>query len=80
MQSSCCRDTFGFSPGERRGTRKAAMPNKTVNPSEKDGLETELGYGTTEHGFVDSKTFRPTSIKKRFPKLYEDISAAVKHF
>ena len=33
-----------------------------------------------EHGFVDSKTFRPTSIKKRFPKLYEDISAAVKHF
>ena len=52
----------------------------TVKRIEKDGSETELGYGTTEHGFVDSKTFRPTSIKKRFPKLYEDISAAVKHF
>ena len=32
-----------------------------------------LGYGTTEHGFVDSKTFRPISIRKRMPELYEKI-------
>ncbi len=42
-----------------------------------DGTETELGYGTTEHGFVDSKTFKPCSIKKRMPKLYEQIKATL---
>ena len=45
----------------------------TVKRIEPDGTETDLCYGTTEHGFVDSKTFRPTSIKKRMPKLYETI-------
>ena len=45
----------------------------TVKRIEPDGSETELGYGTTEHGFVDSKTFRPISIKKRMPELYEKI-------
>ncbi len=42
-----------------------------------DGTETELGYGTTEHGFVDSKTFRPCSLKKRMPELYERIKATL---
>ncbi len=50
---------------------------KRINP---DGSETELGYGTTEHGFVDSTTFRPVSIKKRLPKLYEKINSNIKHF
>lgn len=45
----------------------------TVKRIEPDGSETELGYGTTEHGFVDSKTFRPISIRKRMPELYEKI-------
>lgn len=49
----------------------------TVKKIEKDGSETELGYGTTEHGFVDSKTFRPCSVKKRLPELYAKISATL---
>ncbi len=42
-----------------------------------DGTETEIGYGTTEHGFVDSKTFKPCSIKKRMPELYEKIKGTL---
>ncbi len=51
----------------------------TVKRIEKDGTETELGYGTTEHGFVDSKTLKPCNVKKRLPELYEKINAGVKH-
>ncbi len=51
----------------------------TVKRIEKDGTETELGYGTTEHGFVDSKTLKPCNIRKRLPELYEKINAGVKH-
>ncbi len=43
-----------------------------------DGTEEELGYGTTEHGVVDSKTFRPCSIKKRMPALYEQLTGNIK--
>lgn len=49
----------------------------TVKKIENDGTETELGYGTTEHGFVDAKTFRPCSVKKRLPELYARISATL---
>lgn len=49
----------------------------SVKRIEDDGTETELGYGSTEHGFVDSKTFRPCSIKKRLPWLYDKISAVI---
>lgn len=49
----------------------------TVKKIENDGTETELGYGTTEHGFVDAKTFRPCSVKKRLPELYAKISATL---
>lgn len=52
----------------------------TVKRIEQDGSEKELGYGSTEHGFVDSKTFRPCSIKRRMPQLYENINHAVKHY
>ncbi len=52
----------------------------TVKRIEPDGNETELGYGSTEHGFVDSKTFRPCSIRKRLPKLYEKINNNIKQF
>lgn len=45
----------------------------TVKKINDDGTEEELGYGTTEHGIVDSKTFRPCSLKKRMPELYEKI-------
>lgn len=44
-----------------------------VSKQNEDGTETELGYGTTEHGFVDSKTFRPCSVKKRLPDLFSKI-------
>ena len=50
---------------------------KKINP---DGTETELGYGSTEHGFVDSKTFRPCNAKKRIPEIYEKINENIKHF
>lgn len=49
----------------------------TVKRIEKDSTETELGYGTTEHGFVDSKTFKPCNVKKRLPELYKKISATL---
>ena len=52
----------------------------TVKRIEPDGSETELGYGSTEHGFVDSKTFRPCNDKKRLPDLFEKINNNIKHF
>ena len=52
----------------------------TVKRIEPDGSETELGYGSTEHGFVDSKTFRPCNVKKRLPDLFEKINNNIKHF
>lgn len=52
----------------------------TVKRIEADESETELGYGSTEHAFVDSKTFRPCNIRKRLPGLYEKINNNIKHF
>ncbi len=52
----------------------------TVKRIEKDGSETELGYGSTEHGFVDSKTFKPCNVKKRLPELYENINKNIKQW
>ncbi len=49
----------------------------TVCKINDDGTQTELGYGTTSHGFVDDKTFRPCSIRKRMPELYEKIKATL---
>lgn len=48
---------------------------KRINP---DGTETELGYGSTEHGFVDSKTFKPCNAKKRMPELFEKMNNNIK--
>ena len=50
----------------------------SVRKLAEDGTETELGYGTTEHGIVDSKTFRPCSIKKRLPTLYNKLNGNIK--
>ncbi len=47
----------------------------TVSKINDDNTQTELCYGTTEHAFVDTKTFRPVSLKKRLPELYEKIKA-----
>ncbi|HBM98151.1 MAG TPA: 4-hydroxybenzoyl-CoA thioesterase [Ruminococcus sp.] len=52
----------------------------TVKRIEPDESEVELGYGSTEHAFVDSKTFRPCSIRKRLPELYDKITNNIKHF
>ena len=49
----------------------------TVKRINDDGTETEIGYGTTEHGFIDKTTFRPVSLKKRMPDLYEKIRATL---
>ena len=49
----------------------------TVKKINEDGSETELGYGTTEHGIVDSKTFKPCNLRKRMPELYEKIKATL---
>ena len=43
-----------------------------------DGSEIELGYGTTEHGVVDAKTFRPCNIRKRLPELFEKMNGNIK--
>ena len=43
-----------------------------------DGTEEALGYGTTEHGVVDSVTFKPCNIKKRLPELYEKMNGNIK--
>ena len=60
------------------GLRAAQMEfTYTVKKINEDGSETELGYGTTEHGIVDSKTFRPCSLRKRMPELYEKIKATL---
>ena len=48
---------------------------KRINP---DGSQTELGYASTEHGFVNSETFRPCSIKKKMPQLYAMLNKNVK--
>ena len=43
-----------------------------------DGTEEELGYGTTEHGVVDAKTFKPCNMRKRLPALYEKMNGNIK--
>ena len=37
-----------------------------------------LGNGTTENGFVDSKTFKPINVKKKLPELFAMISNDIK--
>ncbi len=49
----------------------------TVKRINEDKTETELAYGVTEHGFIDKDTFRPINLKKRLPKLYEEIKATL---
>lgn len=49
-----------------------------VKKIEADGTETEIGYGSTEHGFVDSTTFKPCNVKKKLPELFERINTNLK--
>lgn len=49
----------------------------TVVRLEKDGTQTELGNGETEHGIVDKQTFRPCNLKKRMPELYKKFEEAI---
>lgn len=51
--------------------------NYTVKRINEDQTETELAYGVTEHGFIDKDTFRPINLRKRLPKLYEEIKATL---
>lgn len=36
-----------------------------------------IGYGSTEHGFVDSKTFKPINAKKFAPELFESLKNSI---
>ena len=46
----------------------------SVSPSRiLPGEKRPVSEGTTSHGFVDSGTFRAMNLKKRFPKLYQDL-------
>ncbi|HHZ06828.1 MAG TPA: acyl-CoA thioesterase [Clostridiales bacterium] len=36
-----------------------------------------IGSGTTEHGFVDSNTFKPINIKKFMPKLFNELKDSI---
>lgn len=49
----------------------------TVKRINDDNTETELGYGVTEHGFIDKDTFKPCNVKKRLPELYAKIKATL---
>lgn len=39
----------------------------------KEGEEKPINTGSTTHGFVDSRTFRPINMKKKFPDLYNKM-------
>ena len=41
------------------------------------GEETPINTGATAHGFVDSHTFQPINLKKRYPDLYALLSKAM---
>ncbi len=41
----------------------------------REGEEKPFHTGTTLHGWVDTKTFRPLNMKKKYPALYEKIEA-----
>lgn len=49
----------------------------TVCRLERDGTETHLGTGETEHAIIDKQTFRPCNFKKRMPQLYEKFTEAM---
>ena len=49
----------------------------TVKRINEDKTETELGYGVTEHGFIDKDTFKPCNVEKRLPELYAKIKATL---
>lgn len=36
-----------------------------------------IGYGSTEHGFVNSKTFKPINAKKFAPELFEKLKNSI---
>lgn len=44
----------------------------------KKGETAVLAEGTSSHGFVDSKTFRPLNFKKEMPELYAEMEKRAK--
>lgn len=43
----------------------------------RQGEEKPINTGSTLHAWVDAKTFRPLSMKKHFPELYQKMAALV---
>ena len=74
---------IGVSKYEDELTIQAAV--KTLTPSRiefayrvyREGEEKFINTGETIHAWVDSKTFRPLNMKKRYPQWYEAIQKMV---
>ena len=43
----------------------------------RDGEETPINTGATAHGFVDSHTFEPINLRKKYPQLYALLAKAM---
>ena len=43
----------------------------------KNGEDAPFHTGETHHGWVDSSTFRPINMKKRFPDIYERMLTTI---
>lgn len=44
----------------------------------KEGETAPFHTGSTLHGWVDTKTFRPVNLKRAFPEIYQKIDALCK--
>ncbi|MEE0858188.1 MAG: thioesterase family protein [Acutalibacteraceae bacterium] len=56
---------------------KPAKIKFAYNIYNKNGELVNIGY--TEHGFVDSKTFKPVNAKKVFPDIYEKLKNSIEN-
>ena len=43
----------------------------------REGEESPICTGSTLHAWVDAETFRPVSMKKRFPDIYDKLSGMI---
>ena len=63
---------------ETRATKLSAAKMVLYYEVKRKSDSVLLGSGTTEHGFVDSKTFKPINVKKKLPELFAMISNDIK--
>ena len=63
---------------ETRATKLSAAKMVLYYEVKRNSDGVLLGSGTTEHGFVDSKTFKPINVKKKLPELFSMIYNDIK--